>query len=97
MREKKEKNEKSIAERLCQRLDIPSAVLAGGHKVEIFGRESLSVSGCKKIILYAPCEIRLALSDSVLCVVGRDLVCVAYSPTELSIEGRIDNLLFKEA
>ena len=97
MREKKEKSEKSLAERLCERLDIPPAIALGGHKVEILGREALCVSGCKKIILYAPCEIRLALSDSVLCVVGRDLVCVAYSPTELSIEGRIDNLLFKEA
>ena len=96
MQDEKTKNKKRIAERLCKSLDISPDILSGSHKIEVFGRSSISISGCKKILLYAPCEIRLALNGSMLCIVGRDLVCVAYSPTDLTIEGRIDNLCFKE-
>lgn len=97
MKEQKERNGKRIAERICEKLDISADSLFLSHKVEIFGRSAISVSGCRGIVLYAPCEIRLALADSTLCVVGKDLVCVAYSVGEVSIEGRIDNVIFKEA
>ena len=96
MQEEKFKNKKKITDRLCQKLDISPDILLNSHKVEIFGRNAINVSGCKKILLYAPCEIRLALSDSVLCIVGRDLVCVAYSKNEVAIEGRINNVFYKE-
>ena len=96
MQEEKTNNRKRLAERLCKSLDISPDILSSSHKLEVFGRNAISISGCKKILLYAPCEIRLALKDSMLCIVGRDLVCVAYSPTEVTIEGRIDNLCYKE-
>jgi len=96
MQQEKEKNSKGIAKKLCEKLDVTPDVLLNSHKVEIFGRSAINISGCKKILLYAPCEIRVALCDSMLSVVGRDLVCVAYSPAEVAIEGRIDNVLFKE-
>ena len=96
MQEEKTNNRKRLAERLCKSLDISPDVLSSSHKLEVFGRNAISISGCKKILLYAPCEIRLALKDSMLCIVGRDLVCVAYSPTDVTIEGRIDNLCYKE-
>ena len=96
MQEEKTKNKKRIAERLCKSLDISPDILSSSHKLEVFGRSAISISGCKKILLYAPCEIRLALKDSMLCIVGRDLVCVAYSPTDVTIEGRIDDICFKE-
>ena len=96
MQEGKTNNKKGIAERLCKSLDISPDILLNSYKVEVFGRNAISISGCKKILLYAPCEIRLALKDSMLCIVGRDLVCVAYSPTDVTIEGRIDNLCYKE-
>ena len=65
--------------------------------MEIRGRGALHISGCGKILLYAPCEIRVELGDSVLAIVGKDLVCVAYCAGEVAIEGRIDNVAFKEA
>jgi len=97
MQEQKSKKQKSFAERLCAGLDIPAEVLPGGHRIEISGRSGLKISGCGKILLYAPCEIRVALSGAVLSIVGRDLVCVAYSAGEVAIEGRIDNVAFREA
>lgn len=95
MQGEKPNNNRNLAKRLCEKLDVTPAVLPSSHKVEIFDRSAINISGCKKIILYAPCEIRVALSDSVLCVVGRDLVCVAYSPCEVTVEGRIDSVCFK--
>ena len=97
MKEQKEKRQKSIGEKFCDMLDITPDILPHGHTVEIRGRRALNISGCGRILLYAPCEIRVALADSVLSVVGRDLVCVAYSRGEVAIEGRIDNISFKEA
>ena len=90
-----QKEEKSFAGKILKKLDAMPEVLSG-HSVEIRGRESLRVSGLSKILLYAPCEIRVALKDSVLAVVGRDLLCVAYSPNEIDSEGRIDSVTFKE-
>ena len=97
MKEQKEKRQKSLGEKFCDILDVTADLLPKGHRVEIKGRGALNISGCGKILLYAPCEIRVALADSVLAVVGRDLVCVAYSAGEVAIEGRIDNVSFKEA
>ena len=95
MQDQNEKKQKSLGERVCRLLDVTPDMLPGGHRIEIRGRGAISISGCGRILLYAPCEIRVALSDSVLAVVGRDLVCVAYSEREVSIEGRIDNVSFK--
>jgi sporulation protein YqfC len=91
-----QKTEKSFAKKLCEKLDIPSGALLNGHSVEIRGREEMRISGSAKILLYAPCEIRVALSDSLLAVVGRDLLCVAYSQNELNIQGKIESVTFKE-
>ena len=88
-------DEKSFAGKLLKKLDASPEILAG-HCVEIRGRESMRVTGLTKILLYAPCEIRVALADSTLSVTGKDLLCVAYSKTEIDIEGRIDSVIFKE-
>ena len=97
MKEQRENRRKSIGERFCDILDVTTDILPRGYKVEIRGRGAIRISGCGRILLYAPCEIRVALSDSVISVVGRDLVCVAYSAGEMAIEGRIDNVSYKEA
>ena len=96
MQDQKDKKLKSLGERLCEKLDVTPDILPNGHRVEIMGRRALNISGCGRIILYAPCEIRVALAGSVLAIVGRDLVCVAYSAGEVAIEGRIDNIAFRE-
>ena len=92
----KEKRSRTIAERICESLDITPDVLPGGYKIEIHGRNGIKVSGCGRILLYAPCEIRVELSGTVLAIVGRDLVCVAYSSGSVEIEGKINDVLFKD-
>ena len=95
MNDQNTKTTKSLGKRMCDMLDVTDDLLPGGHRIEIRGRGAISISGCGRILLYAPCEIRVALADSVLSVVGKDLVCVAYSAGEVAIEGRIDNVSFK--
>lgn len=96
MQEQKNKKLKSLGERLCEKLDVTPDILPHGHRIEIMGRNALNISGCGKILLYAPCEIRVALAGAVLSIIGRDLVCVAYSAGEVAIEGRIENIAFRE-
>ena len=95
MRDSNEKKEK-FSERLCKRLDISADILPGGNRVERRGRGYILVSGCGRILLYTPSEIRVELSDSVLSIVGEGLLCVAYTAGEVGIEGKVSRVSFEE-
>lgn len=82
-----------LMSRLAGRLDIPPDILSGIH-LELRGRGSLTVRGCRKILLYTPLEVRLQLRGEVLRLRGTGLYCTAYRSGVIEIDGIIDNIGF---
>jgi len=86
----------TLAERLAVGLDIPADVFDGGIRLDMRGRHTLTVHGCRRILDFSPCEIRLSLGGCVLTVCGLRLICTAYLAGAVGIEGCINAIRFDE-
>lgn len=84
-----------LPEWLAVKLDIPPDILEGGMRVELRGRQSLLVHGCRRIIEYSPTGLRLQMKGCILCVTGERLVCHSYLAGAVGVEGRIDGVCFE--
>jgi sporulation protein YqfC len=85
-----------LSEWLAVRLDIPADVTGGGLRLDLRGRNTLTVHGCTRILDFSPCEVRLALRDGTLTVRGCRLICTAYLAGAVGIEGRICCMEFQD-
>lgn len=85
-----------IPEWLAVKLDFPPDVLTGGMRVELQGRNTLLVHGCRKILHYTPESMRLLMKGCVLCVDGERLVCHTYLAGAVCVEGQIDRIFFTD-
>ena len=85
-----------LPEWLAVHLDVPADLFGGGLRLDLRGRHTLTVHGCCRIVDYTPTEIRLALRDAVLSVVGVRLICTSYIAGAVGIEGRIDAIRFED-
>ena len=83
-----------LPEWLAVRLDIPADLMAEGLRLDMRGRHTLVVHGCRKILDFTPCAVRLAVKDATLTVSGRRLVCTAYLAGAVGIEGYLCGISF---
>ncbi len=88
---------KDFFTRLGERLDIPREALPGSFGMTLSGREELTVRGCKKILSFGACEIRLAVGKCTLLIMGTGLFCSAFGAGCVTVSGRITSLCFEEA
>ena len=90
------KGKAGLREWLVKRLDIPPELISGGMRVELRGREYLTVEGCRRILTYTPTLVRLRLCRCVLAVEGERLLCHSYLSGAVTLEGYICRLGFEE-
>ena len=83
-----------LPEWLAVKRDIPADVAGGGLRLDMRGRHTLLVHGCRKILDFTPCEVRLAVTDATLTVSGRRLICTSYLAGAVGIEGYICGISF---
>ncbi len=83
-----------VPEWLAVKLDVPSDILSGGLRIELRGRHTLLVHGCRKILQYTSEEMRLAMRGCVLCVTGERLICHTYLAGAVGVEGKINGICF---
>ena len=83
-----------IPEWLAVKLDFPPDVLQGGMPIDIRGRHSVSVHGCRRILYYGSEAIHLGMKDCVVRITGARLVCTSYLAGAVGVEGRIDSVCF---
>lgn len=91
-----ENERRPLTEWLAVKLDIPADTLTDGLRLDMRGRNTLTVHGCTGILDYSPCEIRLALRDGVLSVSGQRLICTSYLAGAVGIDGCICALRFED-
>ena len=68
----------------------------GGLSVEMKGRSNVTVRGCRKIAVYKPTLISLALFDGFINICGKELTCFAYSGRDITVTGKIKCIFFSE-
>ena len=85
-----------LTEWLAVKLDMPADVLSGGIRLDMRGRNTLTVHGCTKILDFSPCEISLLLGDCTLTVGGQRLICTSYLAGAVGIEGCICSIQFHD-
>ena len=93
---KKDKARQSLVEKINKSLDISPVALPRGTLISIGGRESVTIEGKIKILLYSPSEIVLSLGKDTLYVKGEHLVCSAYHARYLMLEGYISSISFQK-
>jgi sporulation protein YqfC len=86
----------SRAEWLAVKLDIPADVTGGGLRVDLRGRNNLTVHGCRRILDFSPCEIKLEMEDAILTVCGCRLICTAYLADAVGVDGYVCSLTFAD-
>lgn len=86
----------SRAEWLAVKLDVPADVTGGGLRVDLRGRNSLTVHGCRRILDFSACEVKLELEDAILTVCGCRLICTAYLADAVGVDGYVCSLSFTD-
>ena len=88
IRDKSKVREKSgFVEFLTVKTSLPSDALAGNFRLEMRGRNSLMIFGCKKILEYFPKRISVETKDFQITVIGERLICTTFHQGTVCIEG----------
>lgn len=97
MKKVKQNKKGGFIERLAGDYDIPPELLHGGCFVEIRGRNSVTVRGCRRIIKYCTEKVILKMCRDILEVTGKRLTCLTYFSGAVVIEGLIEGLNFQRS
>ena len=90
-----DKNKKRpLLERLAVDHDVPPELLSGGCFIEIRGRNSVVVRGCRRILTYSESRVALKMKKDVVVIEGKRLTCLSYLAGAVSVEGLIDSVGF---
>ena len=75
-----------------------TGVPAAGHRLELVGRERLTVSGVEDVERFDENGIVMSTSAGVLVVTGEDLHLgkLSLDGGELHVDGRIDSIAYEE-
>lgn len=68
---------------------LPSDIFEGEFSVEIRGRSTLYMCGCRRIIKYSPDEMVMAAKGFEVRIRGAGLICTSYNCGAITVEGEI--------
>jgi len=91
-----EKKRKGLVDVLSEGIGLPSDALFGEIRIEMRGRDTLFVSGCRRILKYCTNEIKLAVKGFCIDVMGCDLICTTYHYGTVTVEGCICSISFED-
>ena len=91
---KNRKEKRSLAERLCIDHDLPPELFSGGCFIEIRGRNSVVLRGCRRILGYSETKVTLKMKNDVVEVFGKRLTCISYLAGAVSVEGFVESVNF---
>jgi sporulation protein YqfC len=89
MNNKNNKDKAGFLEMLAAKASLPSDSLAGEARIELRGRNTLFMQGCRRILKYSPEEMVMAAKGFAVIVKGERLVCSTYHDGAVSIDGMI--------
>ena len=94
MKKRDNGNKRTVVERLVGDYDLPPELLCGGCFIEIRGRNSVTVRGCRRIVRYTPESVVLRMHKNTVEVTGKRLTCITYLAGAVIVEGMVDSVGF---
>jgi sporulation protein YqfC len=76
--------------------DLPPSAVGQESLIEMHGSEYMIIDGCRGVLIYDECLIKLALKKRVLSVCGTALELMHLTPTCASVSGHIQQVTFGE-
>ena len=68
---------------------LPGDALVGEFRLEVRGRRTLFMQGCRRILKYSPEEMVLGANGFKVTVLGSGLICSTYHDGTVTVEGEI--------
>lgn len=87
-------NKGGFIEFLSVKAALPSDALTGDFRLEIRGRNTLIMYGCRRILKYTPEEIVISAKGFAVSIGGQRLICSTFHNGVISIEGYISSTRF---
>lgn len=84
------KEKRGLVELLAVKSELPADILTGGFRIELRGRNTMYMQGCRRILKYSESEMVMATMDFDVRVMGRRLICSSYHTGAVAIEGEIE-------
>lgn len=75
-------------------LELPPGLLGGGAHIEIDGGREAVVDGCKGVLEYEECLIRLNIGSGQVKFTGQKLLIRSLTANQAQIEGCIESISF---
>ncbi|MBQ8408959.1 MAG: YabP/YqfC family sporulation protein [Clostridia bacterium] len=91
---KKESEKRGILELLAVKTELPSDMLAGEFRIELRGRNTLFMQGCRRILKYSPEQMVMAAKGFTVSITGRRLICSTYHDGTVTVDGYISGVNF---
>lgn len=92
---KKSRQKRGLVEYLAVKAELPSDALVGEARVELRGRHTLFMQGCRRILKYSPEQMVIAGKDFSVSVTGRRLTCSTYHNGTVTVDGLISAVSFE--
>ena len=83
---------RGLWEYLAVKAELPSDVVAGGFRVEMRGRNTLFLHGCRRILKYSPQEMVMVAKGITVSVTGERLVCSTFHNGTVTVDGLLCGL-----
>ena len=83
------REKRGFLEFLAVNAELSSDVLGGDFRIELRGRSTLFMQGCKRILKYSPNEMIMSARGSAVIIEGERLVCSTYHGGTVTVEGNI--------
>lgn len=91
---KNTRERRGLVEFLALKTSIPADALTGDFRIEIRGRNTLFMQGCRRILKYSPEEMVMAAKGFEVAVRGRRLICTTYHDGTVTLDGVVDEVTF---
>ena len=62
--------------------------------IMLSGQTRATLYGCRRILLYSPCEIRFCIGKKEVSVLGDHLICTCFSAGSVTVEGCISSVVY---
>lgn len=85
-----------IKKRLAARYGAAGAI-SENNMIVMRGQRGATVYGCRKILFYSPCEIRLDVGKKAVSVVGERLYCSSFSAGTVTVQGCVTGVSYLNA
>lgn len=86
---------RGFLEYLAVKAALPSDVVAKDFRMEMRGRHTLFLHGCRRILKYSPQEMVMEAKGITVCVTGERLVCSTFHDGTVTVDGLLHGLLLE--